>query len=63
MKQFQVIYKTAWGKNATKIMISKSLKNLVAKFDRIKPNATIQKVYLSNGMECGWASYELKGGY
>ena len=36
MKQFQVIYKTAWGKNATKIMISKSLKNLVAKFDRIK---------------------------
>ena len=58
---FLVIYKSAWGKVHTKEMRAFNLRSVVAKFDRIKPNATIQKVYLSNLMECGWASFEVKG--
>ena len=63
MKLFTIQYITAWGKPAEKKLISNHVRNVIAKFERIKPNATIQKVYLSNLMECGWASYELNGGY
>ena len=38
-----------------------NLRSVVSKFEKIKPNATIQKVYLSNMMECGWSSFELNG--
>ena len=59
--EFLVIYKSAWGKISEKKIRAYNLRSVVAKFDRIKPNATIQKVYLSNLMECGWASFEVKG--
>ena len=61
--EFLVIYKSTWGKISEKKIRAYDLRSVVAKFDRIKPNATIQKVYLSNLMECGWASFELNGGY
>jgi len=63
MREYTIIYKTTWGNLAEKTMLSNCLDNLVSKFEKIKPNATIQKVYFSNMAECGWASYELKGGY
>ena len=66
MKQknnYLIIYKSAWGKVHTKEMPAFNLRSVVSKFEKIKPNATIQKVYLSNMMECGWSSFELNGGY
>ena len=60
---YLVIYKSAWGKIHEKEMPAFNLRSVVSKFEKIKPNATIQKVYLSNFMECGWASFELNGGY
>ncbi len=60
---YLVIYKSAWGKVHTKEMPAFNLRSVVSKFEKIKPNATIQKVYLSNFMECGWSSFELNGGY
>jgi len=66
--EYLVIYKSAWGKVGQKKIPAfgvypKNLKSVVSKFEKIKPNATIQKIYLSNFMECGWASFELRGGY
>ena len=60
---FLVIYKSAWGRISTKEIAAFNLRSVVSRFEKIKPNATIQKVYLTNGMECGWSSYEMKGGY
>ena len=45
MRLYTVLYKTAWGKDAVKKIEAKRLQHLYSKFDRIKPNATIQKVY------------------
>ncbi len=50
---FLVIYKSAWGRISTKEIAAFNLRSVVSKFEKIKPNATIQKVYLTNGMECG----------
>ena len=44
MKLFTIQYITAWGKPAEKRLISNHVRNVIAKFERIKPNATIQKV-------------------
>ena len=60
---YMVIYKSAWGKIHTKDIPAFNLRSVVSKFEKMKPNATIQKVYLSNFRECGWASYEVNGGY
>ena len=48
IREYTIIYKTAWGNLAEKTMLSNCLDNLVSKFEKIKPNATIQKVYISN---------------
>ena len=48
MKLFTIHYITAWGKQAEKRIISNHVKNVIAKFDRIKPNATIQKIYINH---------------
>ena len=45
MKLFTIQYITAWGNPAEKKLISNHVRNVIAKFERIKPNATIQKVY------------------
>ena len=46
MKQknnYLVIYKSAWGKVHTKEMPAFNLRSVVSKFEKIKPNATIQR--------------------
>ena len=48
MKLFTIQYITAWGKPAEKKLISNHERNVIAKFDRIKPNATIQKIYINH---------------
>ena len=48
MKLFTIQYKTAWGKPAEKKLISNHVRNVIAKFDRINPNATIQKIYINH---------------
>ena len=60
---YLVIYKSAWGKVHEKEMPAFNLRSVVSKFEKIKPNATIPPVSLSNFRECGWASFELNGGY
>jgi len=46
--EFLVIYKSAWGKISEKKIRAYNLRSVVAKFDRIKPNATIQKIYINH---------------
>jgi|TARA_B110000467_G_C17986471_1_gene297993 hypothetical protein len=48
MRLYTVLYKTAWGKDAVKKIEAKRLQHLYSKFDRIKPNATIQKIYVNH---------------
>ena len=48
MKLFTIQYITAWGKPAEKRLISNHVRNVIAKFERIKPNATIQKIYVNH---------------
>ena len=48
MRLYTVLYKTAWGKDAVKKIEAKRLQQLYSKFDRIKPNATIQKIYVNH---------------
>ena len=48
MRLYTILYKTAWGKDAVKKIEAKRLQRLYSKFDKIKPNATIQKIYVNH---------------
>jgi hypothetical protein len=43
----------------TKIIIARTLNSCIKLFEKKYPTAGIQKIYYSNGRECGWASKEL----
>ena len=57
MNQFTVIYKSDWG--IIKTIIARTLKSCIRLFEKKYPTAGIQKIYYSNGRECGWASEEI----
>jgi hypothetical protein len=59
MFEFTVIYKSDWGMTQTKIIIARTLNSCIKLFEKKYPTAGIQKIYYSNGRECGWASKEL----